>query len=133
MLNKTVLIGRLVADPELKNFQSGTAMTSFKLAVDRPYVNKEGKAEVDFLPIVTWNKVAESCAKNLNKGRLVAVEGHIQTRSYEDQNGQTRWITEIVANSVKFLDSKKSNKEDSGLPMPPSIFDDDPLSNNIPF
>lgn len=104
MLNRVFLIGRLTADPELRYTQQGVAVTTFRIAVDRPYTNQQGERETDFFPIVTWRKFAEVCAHNLNKGRLVAVEGRLQNRSYTAQDGSTRWVTEIVADNVRFLD-----------------------------
>src|SRR5690606_37090477 len=77
------------------------------IAVDRPYKNQQGEREADFFPIVTWRKLAEVVAYNLTKGRLVAVEGRLQTRSYTAQDGSTRWVTEVVADNVRFLDWPK--------------------------
>src|SRR5690606_6277537 len=82
----------------------GVAVTTFRVAVDRPFTNQQGERETDFFPVVTWRKLAETCARNLSKGRLVAVEGRLQTRSYQGQDGGTRWVTEVVADNVRFLD-----------------------------
>lgn len=105
MLNRVVLIGRLTRDPELKFIPSGAAVASFTLAVDRSFTNKDGEKETDFIPIVVWRKQAENCAQFLGKGSLVAVDGRIQVRNYE-QDGQRRVFTEVVADSVRFLDRK---------------------------
>ncbi|HBI56362.1 MAG: single-stranded DNA-binding protein [Eubacteriales bacterium] len=105
MLNRVILIGRLTRDPELKYIPSGTPVASFTLAVDRPFLNKEGEREADFIPIVVWRKQAENCANYLGKGSLVAVDGRMQVRTYE-QDGQRRYITEVIADSVRFLDRK---------------------------
>ena len=105
MLNRVILIGRLTRDPELKYIPSGTPVASFTLAVDRPFLNKDGEKEADFIPIVVWRKQAENCANYLGKGSLVAVDGRMQVRNYE-QDGQRRYITEVVADSVRFLDRK---------------------------
>jgi len=105
MLNRVILIGRLTRDPELKYIPSGTPVASFTLAVNRPFTNKEGEKEADFIPIVVWRKQAENCANYLGKGSLVAVDGRMQVRNYE-QDGQRRYITEVVADSVRFLDRK---------------------------
>lgn len=105
MLNRAILIGRLTRDPELKYIPSGTPVTSFTLAVDRPFTNKEGEREADFIPIVVWRKLAENCANYLSKGSLVAVEGRIQVRTYE-QEGQRRYVTEIIADNVRFLERR---------------------------
>ncbi len=101
MLNRVILIGRLTRDPELKYIP----VASFTLAVDRPFSNKDGEKETDFIPIVVWRKQAENCASYLGKGSLVAVEGRIQVRTYE-QEGQRRYMTEVVADNVRFLDRK---------------------------
>ena len=104
MLNKAILIGRLTKDPEFRATQSGTSVTTFTLAVERNFPNQHGEKEADFIPIVTWRGLAENCARYLAKGRLVAVSGRIQTRSYEGQDGQRRYVTEVVADEVQFLE-----------------------------
>lgn len=109
MLNSVVLIGRLTKDPELRYTPSGVAVANFTLAVDRSFA-KEGQQQVDFIPIVVWNKPAESCANYIGKGRLVAVEGRIQVRTYDTPEGQRRWVTEVVASNVRFLDWPKDSK-----------------------
>ena len=106
MLNHVILIGRLTKDPELKYTPSGTAVASFTLAVDRFRKNADGEKEADFIPIIAWQKQAENCAEYLRKGSLAAVEGRINVRSYEDKEGKKRWVTEVVAEAVKFLSGK---------------------------
>ena len=108
-MNKVVLIGRLTKNPELR-FTPGTglAVSTFTIAVDRR-TNKEGKKETDFIPIVVWGKQGESAANNLEKGRLVGISGRIQTRNYEGKDGIRRYVTEIVADEVQFLDYKSSS------------------------
>ena len=109
-MNKVVLIGRLTKDPELKFTPgNGTAVTNFILAVDRRF-SKDGENEADFIPVVVWGKQAESTANYMTKGKLVAVSGRIQTRSYEAKDGARRYVTEVIADEVKFLEfSKTSN------------------------
>ncbi len=107
MLNRVILIGRLTHDPELRYTSSGIAVANFSLAVERPFTNQQGEREVDFIRIITWRKLAEVCAQNLGKGRLVAVDGRLQVRSYEDQNGVKRQVAEVVADTVRFLDWPK--------------------------
>lgn len=107
MLNKVVLIGRLTRDPEVRYTQSGKAVTSFDLAVERMVANAQGQKETDFIPIVTWGKLAETCGNYLNKGRLVAVDGRLQIRTYETESGQKRKVAEVVADGVRFLDRAK--------------------------
>lgn len=113
-MNQVVLIGRLVRDPELRYSRNGIAVTTFTLAVDRPFISQNGD-KVDFIDIVTWRKLAEVVANNLQTGRLVAVIGSLQIRSYDDQNGIRRKAAEVVANQVKFLDyaKDKSNSNES--------------------
>ncbi len=100
MLNRVILIGRLTQDPELRYTQNGTAVASFTVAVNRKFK----RDEADFIPVVVWNKPAENCANYLGKGRLVAIDGRLQIRSYETQDGQRRRVSEVVAEDVKFLD-----------------------------
>lgn len=114
MLNRTIMIGRLASEPELRYGQTGTAVCSFRLAVDRPWAKEGDQQTADFFPIVAWRKLAETCAHNLNKGRLVAVEGRLQARSYQAQDGSTRWITEVVADNVRFLDWPKDGQQGGG-------------------
>lgn len=112
MLNRVVLVGRLTRDPEL-NFTAngGTAVAKFTLAVERNYTNQNGEREADFIFISVWRGLAENCAKFIGKGSLVALEGRLQVRSYENQEGRTVWSTEVVADQVKFLDSKKKDEQ----------------------
>lgn len=112
MLNNVVLIGRLTKDPELRYTPSGIAVASFTLAVDRSFTNQQGEREADFIPIVVWRKQAENCANYLGKGRLVAVLGRIQVRTYDANDGQRRWVTEVIAENVRFLDRGKTDSKD---------------------
>jgi single-strand DNA-binding protein len=114
MLNKVVLIGRLTKDPENRSTQSGTSVTTFTLAVDRNYTNQSGEREADFLPVVTFKGLADSCYRYLEKGRLVAVSGRIQTRSYDGSDGKKRYVTEIIADEVNFLERKQDGQQQGG-------------------
>lgn len=109
-MNKAIIIGRLTKDPAVRCTQSGKAVASFTVAVDRPYKGAGGKKEADFLPVIVWDKQGEACGEYLAKGRLVGVEGRIQARSYDAQDGSRRYVTEIVAEHVEFL-SPKSERE----------------------
>jgi single-strand DNA-binding protein len=93
----------------------GVAVTTFDLAVDRPFVNREGERGTDFIRIVTWRKQAETCGNNLAKGRLVAVDGSLRTRSYEGRDGVRRRVAEVVADTVRFLDRPRQSQEMDGL------------------
>ena len=104
MLNLAILIGRLTADPELRYSSNGTAVATFTIATDR--FSKEGEKETTFIPIVVWRKQAENCAEYLREGSQAAVEGRINVRSYEDKEGKKRWVTEVVAEAVRFLSGK---------------------------
>ena len=107
-MNKVILIGRLTKDPQTRYTQSGTAVGSFTLAVDRRGKKVEGQPNADFIPCVVWGKTAEVVANNLVKGRRIGVEGRMQVRTYNAQDGSKRYVTEVVANEVEFLDSKNA-------------------------
>ena len=110
ILNKIILIGRLVRDPQLRYTSNGIAVCNFTLAVERNYSSKDGENDVDFIKIVTWRKTAESCAQHLGKGRLVAVEGSLQIKNNKsEKDGRTYINPEVVANNVKFLDWPDDN------------------------
>ena len=114
-MNRVVLIGRLTRDPELRYTSSGIAVTQFTLAVDRPFSSQGGVREADFIPVVTWRQLAETCANYLRKGRLAAVEGRIQIRNYDNTEGRKVYVTEIVSDNVRFLES--SNRDSSAASM----------------
>ncbi len=103
MINRIILLGRLVRDPEMRFTASGKAVGTFTLAVDRSYANQQGEREADFINIVTWEKTAENCANYLKKGSQVVLEGRLQIRSYDDSQGIRRKAAEVVANNVQFL------------------------------
>ncbi len=113
MLNRIILIGRLTQDPELRYTKSGIAVASFTLAVDRKYKNAEGERETDFIDIVVWRQQAEHCSNYLAKGKLCAVEGTLQIRSYEAKDGTRRRAAEVVADDVRFLSPKDSSSSSS--------------------
>ncbi|OWR32080.1 single-stranded DNA-binding protein [Saccharibacillus sp. O23] len=105
MLNRVILIGRLTRDPELRYTPAGVAVTQFTIAVDRPFTSQGGEREADFIPVVTWRQLAETCANYLRKGRLTAVEGRIQVRNYDNNEGKRVYVTEVIADNVRFLES----------------------------
>lgn len=112
MFNSVTLVGRLGQEVEIRYAQqSGNAVGNFSLAVDRPFKNNQGEKETDWFRIVCFGKTAENSANYLSKGSKALVNGRLQTRNYEDREGIKRWITEIVANQVVFLDGKKSESE----------------------
>ena len=108
-MNKVILIGRLTKDPELRYTSSNRPVTQITVAVNRTFTNQNGEREADFINVVIWDKQAENVAKYLTKGRLVDVEGRIQTRNYDNNEGKKVYVTEVVALSVQFLESKGSN------------------------
>ena len=109
-MNRVFLIGRLTRDPELRYTGNNLPVATFTLAVNRNFTNQTGEREADFINIVVWRKQAENIKNYLTQGSQVAVEGRIQTRSYDDQEGKKRYVTEIIADNVQFLDSK-SNRD----------------------
>lgn len=114
MLNKTVLMGRLTATPELKQTQGGTSVCSFALAVARSYARAGEQPETDFIDIVAWGKTAEFVCKYFNKGQLIALSGRIQTRMWTDRNDNKRKAVEVVAEEVFFAEPKRDNKGSGG-------------------
>ena len=110
MLNKIILMGRLVKDPELRRTQSGTAVTSFRIAVDRDFKSQDGSKQADFFDVVAWRGTAEFVSKYFTKGRMAIVEGRLQTRDWTDREGGKRVATEIVADNIYFGDSKRDGE-----------------------
>jgi single-strand DNA-binding protein len=124
MLNRIVLIGRLTRDPELRYTQNGIAVATFSLAVDRNFKNAAGEKETDFINIVVWRGQAENCANYLSKGKLAAVDGRLQIRSYETADNQKRTVAEVVAEDVRFLSPKDSGSSGGGYSAPQEPADD---------
>ena len=120
MLNRIVLVGRLVADPQLSYTGNGVAVTNFRIAVDRPFTNQQGERETDFIDVVCWRKLAETVANHLKKGRLVGVDGRLQIRQYEWE-GKKRQAAEVYADTVQFLDSGRGGGRDSSTAGPDEV------------
>ncbi|MDG5473886.1 single-stranded DNA-binding protein [Jeotgalibacillus sp. ET6] len=114
MMNRVVLVGRLTKDPDLRYTPSGVAVATFTLAVNRPFSNQQGDREADFINCVVWRRPAENVANFLKKGSLAGVDGRVQTRSYDNQEGKRVYVTEIVAESVQFLEPKNASGGQSG-------------------
>ena len=137
-MNKAILIGRLTRDPELRYTSSNRAVCQFTVAIDRPFTNQStGQREADFINVVAWDKTGENVGKYMAKGRLIAVEGRIQTRNYENNEGRRVYVTEVIANNVQFLESRNAanNNAINDMPEPPMEktpydFDDDSGSNS---
>ena len=115
-MNKAILIGNLTRDPEKATTSSGISVCRFSIACNRPYTNADGERECDFLNIVTWRGLADNCGKYLNKGNKVAITGTIQTRSYEDDDRNKRYVTEIVADEVEFLSPRAMDEKSEEKP-----------------
>ena len=128
MLNRVVLMGRLVADPELKTTNSGVSVCSFRIAVDRSYVKNGEQRQTDFFDIVAWRSSAEFVCRHFTKGSLIAVDGQLQTRQYQTKDGSNRSAVEVVADSISFTGERKEQKQDSGYDVMPEgygdLFDD---------
>jgi len=119
MLNRIIIMGRLVRDPELRTTQSGIAVTSFTLAVDRDFKNRDsGEKSTDFIDVVAWRQTAEFVCKYFSKGRMAVAEGRLQIREWKDRDGNNRRTAEVVADNVYFGDSKRDNAGESGYSAP---------------
>lgn len=114
MLNKVIIMGRLVRDPELRRTQSGVAVTSIRIAVDRDFKSQDGTKQADFFDVVAWRNTAEFVSKYFTRGRMAVVEGRLQTRDWTDREGGKRVATEIVADNVYFGDSKRDGAGEYG-------------------
>ncbi len=130
-MNKVFLIGRLVRDPELRYTSSNIPVATFSLAVNRNFTGQNGERETDFINIVVWRKQAENCKNYINQGSQVAIDGRIQTRSYDDQNGQKRYVTEVVADNVQFLDTKASREQKQENSINPYNLEEPKQQNNL--
>ena len=119
-MNKAILIGNLTRDPETMTTSSGITKCNFTVAVQRRFANAQGVREADFIPVVCWRQTAELCARYLSKGRKVAVEGSIQVRSYDAQDGTKRYVTEVVADNVEFLGSRDEGSRGDYAPAAPA-------------
>src|SRR5690625_936666 len=110
MLNRVVIVGRLTRDPDLRYTPSGVAVANFTVAANRPFTNQQGERDADFINCVVWRRPAENLANYMKKGNLIGVDGRLQSRTYEDKDGKTVYVTEVVADSVQFLESRGSSQ-----------------------
>ena len=146
MLNRVILMGRLVVDPELKTTPSGISVTSFRIAVERSYAKAGEERQTDFINIVCWRNTAEFVCKYFPKGSLIALEGQLQTRSYQDKDGTTRYMVEVLADKVSFTGEKQDKQENkpqsypkqTGAPVAYSngsdrAFEEMPIDDDLPF
>ena len=135
-MNKVILIGRLTKDPELRKTPTDVSVCQFTIAVNRPFQQQNGERQADFINCIAWRNQAENLAKYIKKGGQIAVEGSIQTRSYDDQNGVRRFATEVICSQITFLESKKvdSGYSDlSQLVVPPARENNNSFSQESPF
>ena len=129
-MNKVILVGNLAADPESRTTQSGIAQCTLRLAVQRRFANQQGVREADFFTIICWRQTAEFCSRYLSKGRKIAVEGSLQTRSYDAQDGSKRYVTEVIADNVEFCDSRQNDGSRSRTDNPPPPTEPPMVNNN---
>ena len=134
MYNKTILMGRLTKDPDIRSVPSGKTVAQFTLAVDRPFLNQQGQREADFIPIVVWGKAGELVGQHTKKGHRILVEGRLQIRNYEDKNGTKKWVAEVICSNVKFLEKLEKTEPKSMDGMGTDITESQPFdSENVPF
>ena len=133
-MNKVILIGNLANDPEARTTQSGISQSTFRIAVQRRFANAQGVREADFLTVVAWRQTADFCNRYLSKGRKVAVEGSMQVRSYDAQDGSKRYVTEVIADNIEALGSRDEagapRPRDNG-PTPPPVNNAGPAMNDF--
>lgn len=118
--NKVILVGNMTSDPELKKTPNGVSVTSFSIAVSRRFAKQGEQPQADFINIVAWRTTAEFIARYFNKGKPILICGQLQTRSFTDQNGQKRYVTEVVADEATFVENKgaSAHSSDAGVPAP---------------
>ena len=133
-MNKCILVGNLTRDPELSQTSSGISFCRFSIAVNRGYTNANGERETDFINIVTWRGLADNCGKYLTKGSKVGVSGSIQTRNYEDKDGNKRYATEVVADDVEFLTPRGEGASAGPARSSKPVMELEPVADNeLPF
>ena len=117
-MNKIIISGHLTKNPELRYTNTQKAVTTFTLAVDRPFLNKDGVKEADFIPVVVWEKTAEVVNHHCTKGQKLLVEGRVQVRNYEDKSGEKRWMTEVIGDKIEFLERKSASTDSTNPDIP---------------
>lgn len=133
MINRVVLVGRLTRDPDLRYTANGAAVGSFTIAVNRQFTNSQGEREADFINCVIWRKAAENFANFTHKGSLVGIDGRIQTRNYENQQGQRVYVTEVVVDNFSLLESKSSSNSSANSTTSNNNFsNNNSFNNNVP-
>lgn len=133
-MNKVILMGRLVADPEIRTTQSGTAVATYRMAVNRRFANQQGEREADFFTCIVWKSGAEFAQKYLRKGSKILVEGRLQSRSYDAQDGSKRYVTEVVVEAQEFCESKNGSASGNNEEVPPPSDEMVPVDDDdLPF
>ena len=136
-MNRVVLVGRITRDPELRYTQSNIAVVSFTIAINRQFLNAQGEQEADFINCVVWRKQAENLAKFVRKGAQLGVDGRLQSRTYQTQTGETRYVTEVVADSIQFLEPKGQTSTEYQPEVEENHFDDENIDvasdDDLPF
>ena len=132
-MNKVMLVGRLTKDVEMKFTKSGTVVGNFTLAIDRQFKSADGEKETDFIPVVVWKQTAELCGKYIGKGSQIAISGRMAVRNYENKEGNKVYITEVIADEVQFLDSKKDKTTTESPKQEQVDFNNYPDKDELPF
>ncbi len=138
-MNKVILMGRLTKDPVVRYTQTQKVVCQFTLAVDRPYMNKDGQKEADFIPVVLWGKTAEMAGNSCAKGHRLCVEGRIQVRTYEDKDKKTVWVTEVIGDRIEFIERRTDSatgtavSDENGPKAFSSMGQEIPFDEHIPF
>ena len=117
-MNKIIIMGRMTKDPEIRYTPSQKVVASFTLAVDRPFLTQDGKREADFIPVVVWGKAAELVGNSCQKGHRLLVEGRLQIRNFEGKDGSKRYVAEIIASNIEFVERKEKTMKDMGQEVP---------------
>ncbi len=139
-MNKVVLLGRLTKDPEVRYTPSQKVVVGFTMAVDRPFTNKDGQREADFIPVIMWGKPAELIGNSFSKGQRILIEGRIQTRTYDGKDGAKHWVTEVVASDFEYIEKKGTGGGASAPASGPrqespmaNMGEDVPFDEEVPF
>ena len=133
MFNKVILVGRLTKDPDVHVTPANKTVAQFVLAVDRPYLNNDGKRDADFIPIVVWGKAGELVGQYTKKGHRILVEGRLQIRNYEDKNGDKKWATEVICSQIKFLEKIEKAEPKNMAEMGADVTQNSPFDQEVPF
>jgi single-strand DNA-binding protein len=130
MTNHITILGRVTKQVDVRYTPSSKVVCSFTLAVDRPFLNQEGKREADFIPVVVWGKAAELCGNSLAKGHRILVEGRLQIRNFDAKDGTKHWVTEVIASNVEFIEKKSESKQPTNMAQ---MGQEVPFDENVPF